>query len=94
MKISRLLFWILFPLCFIIMSLLLVFYLDIANGPNACFVIMILLLIGLFTTQIVIRNSKMKFRLLSWAVFILLATILVGSSSLILNLPSTITIFS
>jgi len=75
MKISRLLFWILFPLCFIIMSLLLVFYLDIANGPNACFVIMILLLICLFTTQIVIRNTKMKFRLLSWAVFILLATI-------------------
>lgn len=75
MKISRILFWIFFPLGYIILSLLLIFYLDLANGPLICFILMLILLTSLAITQIIFRNKNMFIRLGIWLGFIILTAL-------------------
>ena len=56
-------FWILFGLFFSLISLILLFYLDLANGPFACFIMMIVLLFGFIVLRIRFRNKGLPIRL-------------------------------
>ena len=71
-KKSHVLFWILFPIGWLLISALLVFYYDLANGPLFLFIIQIVLLLAFFIVRVLIRNRKALTRLLSWASFIAL----------------------
>ncbi len=71
MKKRHIAFWIIFPIIFVIISLLLLFYLDLANGPLICLIIEIVALILFFIARILFINSKFIKRLILWLMFIL-----------------------
>ena len=70
MKKRHIAFWIIFPIIFVIISLLLLFYLDLANGPLICFITEIVALILFFIARVLFINSKFIKRLLLWLIFI------------------------
>ncbi len=57
-------FWIIFPLLSIIISLLLVFYLDLAGGPLALFIIEIIVLVIAITFRIILKKKKFFIRMI------------------------------
>lgn len=57
-------FWILFPIISALISLLLIFYFDLANGPLIFFIIEIILLVAAITMRIILRNKKFVFRMI------------------------------
>ena len=62
-------FWIIFPIVFILISALLAFYIDLANGPLACFIVEIILLASLAAIRILFLNKKFWMKLLIWVGF-------------------------
>ena len=81
MKKKHLLFWILFPLGWTIISLLLIFYFDLANGPIIFFVLELILLVVFFALRVLVRNKRALTRLLTWACFIALTTVIILSNN-------------
>ena len=73
-------FWIAFPIGFIIIFAILAFYLDLANGPTYFIYVGIALLALLALFSILLINSKMRIRLLVWAIFILGTTVVIFRS--------------
>jgi len=71
MKLSRLFFRILFPLIVLIIGFILVFYLDLTNGPLRCFILELIAIVAYVVVRIIFRNKKIAFRLIPLAGFIL-----------------------
>ena len=74
MKKSRknVLFWIFFPLGWTILSAVLIFYFDLANGPLIFFILELVLLAALFALRVIFKGKKWWIKLTIWGVFILL----------------------
>ena len=73
-KISRksLLFWIFFPLGWTLLTLVLIFYFDLANGPLFFFIFELILLVALFVIRVLFRGKKKWMKLTVWGAFMFL----------------------
>lgn len=69
---KHLLFWILFPIGWTIITALLIFYFDLANGPLIWFILELVFLAAFFAIRVLFRKKKTWIRLLTWAGFIVL----------------------
>lgn len=78
---KHLVFWILFPVGWTIISLLLIFYFDLANGPLVFFIFELLLLVAFFVLRTLVRKRKLLTRLVVWACFISLTSIIILSNN-------------
>lgn len=67
---KHLAFWIIFPIVFILISALILFYLDLANGPFICLILELILLIVFFVSRVLFINSRFLKRFILWVVFI------------------------
>ena len=74
MKKSRknILFWIFFPLGWSVLTAVLIFYFDLANGPLIFFILELLFLAALFVLRIIFRKKKGWVKLVIWMSFIFL----------------------
>ena len=79
-KKSHLLFWVIFPLGWTLLSALLIFYFDLANGPLVFFVLELVLLVAFFIARVLVRNRKLLMRLITWACFITLTITMIALS--------------
>lgn len=70
MKKRHLAFWILFPIGYILLFLIALFYLDLANGPTYLLVFEIIGLILFLVSSILLINKKMIFRFVPHVVII------------------------
>ena len=77
-KKHHIVFWILFPITWLIISALLVFYYDLANGPFFLFIIQIIILVLFFAIRVLLRNRKALIRLLSWICFVALTIVAIS----------------
>ena len=80
-KKRHLLFWILFPIGWSIITALLVFYFDLANGPIVFFILELVLLVAFFIARVLFRDRKILIRLLTWVSFIALTVAFVSLST-------------
>ncbi len=80
-KKRHLLFWILFPIGWSIITALLVFYFDLANGPIVFFILELVLLVAFFIARVLLRDRKFWIRLLTWVSFIALTVAFVSLST-------------
>ncbi len=71
-KHKKLVFWIVFPICWTLLSAVIIFYMDFANGPLIWFILELLVLVGLFVARVLMANKKKRYKLLTWGVFVLL----------------------
>ena len=69
---KHVLFWILFPICWTIITAILIFYFDLANGPLIWFILELVFLVAFFAVRVLLKREKAWIRLLSWAGFIVL----------------------
>lgn len=69
-KNKHLVFYILFPIGWTLITLLLIFYYDLANGPLFFFIAQLIFLAVFFVVRFLLRNQRLWLRLLSWLVFI------------------------
>lgn len=76
-KKKHLAFWIAFPIGFLLIAALLIFYLDLANGPTVIFVLALGALIALAVTSILLLGKKMRWRLIPWGAFLLTLGVLI-----------------
>lgn len=77
MKNKHLVFWIVFPIVFLLISALVIFYMDLANGPVIMFILSIVLLLGFLVARILLLNKRFIYRLLTWMIFIGLMALLI-----------------
>lgn len=77
-KKKHLLFWILFPIVWTLLSVLAVFYFDLANGPLIFFILELILLVVFFVFRVLIRNKRFLFRFLTWVCFIALTGVIIA----------------
>ena len=75
---KHLLFWILFPIGWLLITALLVFYYDLANGPLFLFIIQLVILVAFFIVRVLLKNKRFWMRLLSWVGFISLTIGIIG----------------
>lgn len=73
-KKRHIVFFILFPIFFVIAAALTVFLFDLTNGPTIFFVIAILALLGLLISSILLLNKRIGFRFIPWGAFIIIVT--------------------
>ena len=66
------LFWIFYPLIFLIILFLLIFYMDLANGPLYLFIIILCSYLGIGIIRILILNNKFIFKFLTWVLIAIL----------------------
>ena len=71
-KEKHLLFWILFPIGWTIITALLIFYFDLANGPLIWFILELVFLVAFFVIRVLFRKKKAWIRLITWGGFIVL----------------------
>ena len=64
-------FWIIFPIIMILISGLMLFYIDLANGPLVCLILEIVILVVFIVGRILFINSKILKRLILWGLFII-----------------------
>ena len=64
-------FFVLFPIAYLILAALILFYLDLANVPNFILVLSIAFLLGFLAANIVLINKRMPIRLIPWGAFLL-----------------------
>ena len=57
-KKNHLLFWILFPVCWAVITALLIFYFDLANGPLIWFILELVLLVVFFVVRVLLKEKK------------------------------------
>ena len=71
MKKSRksLLFWIFFPLGWTVLTALMIFYFDLADGPLFFFIFELVLLVVLFVIRVIFRGGKWWVKLTIWGAF-------------------------
>ena len=69
-KKKHLVFWIVFPIGMLLITAILVFYFDLANGPWWWMLIEALILGAFVTIRILFRDKKFWMRLITWAGFI------------------------
>ena len=74
---KHLVFWIVFPIVFLLICAFVIFYMDLANGPVVMFVLAIILLLGFLVGRILLLNKRFIYRLLTWMVFIGLLVLLI-----------------
>ncbi len=79
--IKRLLFWIIFPICWTFLTLLAIFYFDLSNGPLIWFILELVGLAALLILRILWRKKLFLRRLILWAGFIALTITCVGFSN-------------
>lgn len=77
MKNKHLVFWIAFPIIYLLISALVIFYMDLANGPVIMFILSIILLLGFLVARILLLNKRFIYRLLTWMIFIGLMALLI-----------------
>lgn len=75
-KPGKIIFWISFPLTAIIALLLLIFYLDLANGPLAIFILAMIAFVLMASIRIILRHKKFVIRMIPTLAFILTIAIL------------------
>ena len=83
MKTKDILFWIFFPIISLLITGLLVFYLDLANGPLFFFILEIIVLVAAITMRIILRHKRFVIRMIP-----LLSVIIVNIILLPLAQPS------
>jgi len=66
------LFWIFYPLIFLIILFLLIFYMDLANGPLYLFIIILCSYLGIGIIRILLLNNKFIFKFLTWVLMVIL----------------------
>ena len=64
-------FWITFPIGFVLLTAVTLFYFDLANGPIIYFIIELAALAALAITSIILLRFKIRWRLIPWGAFIL-----------------------
>ena len=77
-KNEHLLFWIIFPIAWVIISILLIFIFDLLNGPLIWFVLELLLLVAFFVTRVLLRDKKKWVRLVTWLAFFATTIAIIG----------------
>ena len=80
MKQKHILFWVLFPISFVIISAVLVLVFDLLNGPLVFFILILLALAALAVSSVLLLNKKKIIRLIPWGAFIAVTALLVGLS--------------
>ena len=76
-KPGRIIFWISFPITTVVVTFLLVFYLDLANGPLALLPISLTVIAAFIVIRILLRNKKFVLRMIpTIALFLTFAIIL------------------
>ena len=63
---KQLVFWIAFPIGWTLLSALLIFLIDLVNGPLVWFILELLVLCSLFVVRVLIRRKRKLFKLLTW----------------------------
>ena len=81
----HLVFWILFPIIWTLITAILIFYFDLANGPLIFFILELVFLVIFFAARVLVRNKGFLMRLLTW-VGIVVVTIPI----IIFNHPSEV----
>lgn len=74
--VKEVLFWVFFPIVFLLLSAILIFYMDLTNGPLIFFILMLLLLITLAVLRIIFRKKKWYIGVATWIGFIVLSTLI------------------
>ena len=74
--VKNVLFWIFFPIISLLISALLIFYLDLANGPLVLFIIEIIVLVAAITMRIILRKKRFVFRMIPFLSIILIDAII------------------
>ena len=64
-------FWTLFPIGILLLTAILLFYVDMANGPAYILAIVITALVGLVVSSILLLNKRIGFRFIPWGAFLL-----------------------
>ena len=77
---KHLFFWIAFPIGWTLITLLLIFYYDLANGPLALFIIQLIVLVAFLVVRIFFINKKLWMRLVTWAAMICVSISLIAFS--------------
>ena len=73
---GKIAFWISFPILTLIVSALIVFYLDLANGPLVIFIIELVAIVAFIVARILLRNKKFVIRMIPTISFIVTTTVL------------------
>ena len=75
--VRTILFWIFFPIISLLISALLLFYLDLANGPLILMILECIALVSVITLRIILRKSKFRFRVIPFAALVLVNVIII-----------------
>ena len=81
-KSKHLLFWILFSIGWVIVTALLVFYFDLANGLIEFFLLEMAVLIAFFIVRVVIRKKSIFCKICAWFCVVSMTVILIGFNSM------------
>ena len=73
-------FYIAFPIGVALLTFALVFYLDLANGPLACLIAAMVLVAGLVVSSVLLRDARIRFRLIPWGAFLLSIGVVLGNA--------------
>ena len=71
-------FWISFPIGWSLLTALLIFYFDLANGPLIWFILELVLLVALAAVRIIFLGKKKWIALATWGSFIVLTISVIG----------------
>lgn len=71
-------FWIIFPILTILVTAILIFYLDLANGPLAIFIIEMILIAAFIVVRIILRNKRFVFRMIPTLALVVSTVILLS----------------
>ncbi|MBQ9458095.1 MAG: carboxylesterase family protein [Bacilli bacterium] len=77
-KKSHIAFWILFPIAFVLLTGIVVFYFDLANGHPVWFAVALLGLVVLLAGSLMLLNFKKRWRLFPWLGFVLITGVAVA----------------
>jgi len=80
MKKNHILFWIIFPIAFLLIGGAFIFLFDLANGPLVFFVLMLFALAGLAISSILLLNKRKLIRFIPWCAFIAVSVLLLNLS--------------
>ena len=78
MKKKHIAFYIAFPIGITLLFAFILFYFDLANGPLALFILALVNLVALVIVSLIFLNKRIWVRLLPWAGFVMVFTILVS----------------
>lgn len=78
LKTTRIIFWIVFPIIAAMIAFLMVFYLDLANGPLILLIIECIVLALFVVGRILLRNHNIWLKLSTWAFLALASAFVIG----------------